>query len=189
METGHWLTLAAMSGGLVAFLGGLMQYRRAQRWKRAEFVANEMKEFKADPLVHNALILLDWNERAVDLFPHEADPQKRSVRVSDQAVADALVPHVARCDFTQLEIALRDTFDRFFDRLERFEYFLEAGLVSSREFAPYLGYWLDILGNQNSGRKPPEVVRAIWGYIDFYYSGVTSLLRRFGYQIRPPAPG
>ena len=57
IETAHWLTLAAMTGGLVAFLGGLMQYRRAQRWKRAEFVANEMKEFKADPMVHNALLL------------------------------------------------------------------------------------------------------------------------------------
>ena len=69
MDTGNWITLAAMSGGLIAFLAGLTQYRRAQRWKRAEFVAGEMKEFKADPWVRNALLLLDWNERAIDLFP------------------------------------------------------------------------------------------------------------------------
>jgi hypothetical protein len=42
-----------------------------------------------------------------------------------------------------------------FDRLERFEYFLEAGLVSSKEFTPYLGYWLNILGNENNDRKSP----------------------------------
>ena len=185
METGNWFTLAALSGGCLAFLAGLVQYRHAQRWKRAEFVANEMKEFKADSLVRNALLLLDWNERAIELFPHEANPDKRSVRIEDRVIARALVPHLARCDFAPVEIALRDIFDRFFDRLERFEYFLEAGLVSSRQFAPYLRYWLDILGNENSGRKSPEVVRAIWGYIDFYYAGVTSLLRRFGYHIRP----
>jgi hypothetical protein len=186
METGNWLTLAALSGGCLAFLAGLVQYRHAQRWKRAEFVANEMKEFKADTLVRNALLLLDWNERAIELFPHEANAEKRSVRIEDPVIARALVPHLARSDFGPVEIALRDIFDRFFDRLERFEYFLEAGLVSSRQFEPYLRYWLDILGNENSGRKSPEVVHAIWGYIDFYYSGVTSLLRRFGYEIRPP---
>jgi len=185
METGNWITLAAMIGGLIAFLAGLMQYRRAQRWKRAEFVAGEMKEFKADPWVRNALLLLDWNERAVDLFPHESDPAKRSVRVEDALIAHALVPHTSRSEFSPVEIALRDTFDRFFDRLERFEYFLEAGLVSSKEFAPYLRYWLDILGNEHSGRKSPAVVQAIWAYIDFYYSEVGSLLRRFGYRIRP----
>jgi hypothetical protein len=187
METGVWVTLAAMSGGLFAFLAGLMQYRQAQRWKRAELVANEMKEFKADPMVRNALLLLDWNERSVDLFPHEAEPHKRSVRIEDRAIAAALVPHITRCDFSPVEIALRDAFDHFFDRLERCEYFLEAGLVSRQEFAPYLTYWLDILGNEKSGRKPPEVVRALWVYIDFYYAGVTSLLRRFGYKIRPRA--
>src|ERR1041385_5454237 len=93
MEPGNWLTLAAMCGGFGAFLGGLMQYRRAQRWKRAEFVANEMKDFKADSMVRNALLLLDWNERAVLLFPDEADPEKRSVRIEDRAIAEALVPH------------------------------------------------------------------------------------------------
>jgi hypothetical protein len=186
METHHWVTLAATVGGLLAFLGGLMQYRRTQRWKRAEFVAGEMKEFKADPMVHNALLLLDWNERAIELLPNEADVNKRSVRIEDRAIAAALVPHVRRSDFSPLEIALRDTFDRLFDRLERFEYFLEAGLVSSKEFAPYLTYWLDILGNDNNGRKSPETVRAIWVYIDFYYSGVSRLLRRFGYKVRPP---
>jgi len=188
METGNWITLAAMSGALIAFLAGLMQYRRAQRWKRAEFVAGEMKEFKADPWVRNALLLLDWNERAIDLFLHESDPAKRSVRVEDAMIAHALVPHTIRSEFSQVEIALRDTFDRFFDRLERFEYFMEAGLVSSKEFAPYLRYWLDILGNENSGRKSPPVVQAIWAYIDFYYSEVSSLLRRFGYRIRPRKP-
>jgi len=148
-------------------------------------VANEMKEFKQDPLVHNALLLLDWNERDVGLFPNEANVDQHSLRIEDRAIAAALVPHVLRSDFSQTEIALRDTFDRLFDRLERFEYFMEAGLVSSKEFAPYLRYWLDILGNEHSGRKSPEVVRAIWDYIGFYYSGVSRLLRRFGYRIRP----
>jgi hypothetical protein len=42
-ETSNWLTVAAMSGGLLAFRAGLAPFRHAQRWKRAEFVANEWK--------------------------------------------------------------------------------------------------------------------------------------------------
>ncbi len=189
MDPAIWISLAAVAGGTAAFITGLIQYRQAQRWKRAEFVANEIKEFKADPVIHNALLLLDWNEQAIELFPDEADAAKRSVRVEDGIIAAALVPHMIRGSFTPTEIALRDTFDRLFDRLERFEYFIQAGLVSSQEFEPYLIYWIDILGNENSGRKPPGVVRAFWQYIDFYYSGVVSLLGRYGYDIHPGKRG
>jgi hypothetical protein len=184
MDPGIVISLIALGGGGIAFLVGLLQYRHAQRWKRAEFVANEIKEFKADPSIHNALLMLDWNERAIELFPREVDPTKRSILVDDESLALALVPHTIRCDFTPLEIALRDTFDRLFDRLERFEYFLQAGLVTREEFEPYLIYWLDLLGNENNGRKAPVVVRAIWRYVEFYYAGVTNLLGRYGYDIR-----
>jgi len=189
VDPGIWISLVAVAGGAAAFITGLVQYRQAQRWKRAEFVANELKEFKADPVIHNALLLLDWNEQAIELFPQEKEPAKRNVRVEDGILAAALVPHLIRGAFSATEIALRDTFDRLFDRLERFEYFIQAGLVSSQEFEPYLIYWIDILGNENSGRKPPGVVRAFWQYIDFYYSGVVSLLGRYGYDVRPSKSG
>ena len=56
-----WIGWAGILVAIVGFAIGLMQYREAQRWKVAEFVANEFKEFEADPVVSNALTLIDWN--------------------------------------------------------------------------------------------------------------------------------
>jgi len=192
METRDWVALGTAAAAFVAFLAGLVQYRHAQRWKRSEFVAREVKEFKGDPAVRNALLMLDWNERHVELFPQEPDPAKRSALVTDELLAHALAPlpdkAAARLhdEFKREEVAIRAAFDELFDALERFEYFIQAGLVSRREFDPYLRYWIDLLGDRAGRRKPPAVVDALWAYIGAYsYSGVQKLLRRYGYDIRP----
>jgi uncharacterized protein YaeQ len=60
------------SGSVIVFLTGLSTYRRtelwkradaqnAEKWKQAEFAANQMKEFFANPRVQRALILIDWD--------------------------------------------------------------------------------------------------------------------------------
>jgi hypothetical protein len=63
-----YLKIMALLGASIAFGVGLFQYRRAQRWKRAEFLANEMKEFFATPRVQKALLLIDWGRRRVQLL-------------------------------------------------------------------------------------------------------------------------
>jgi hypothetical protein len=192
METRDWVALGTAAAAFVAFLAGLVQYRHAQRWKRSELVAKEVKEFKSDPAVRNALFMLDWNEGYVELFPQEPDPAKRSALVTDALLGHALAPlpdkAAARLhdEFKREEVAIRAAFDELFDALERFEYFIQAGLVSRREFDPYLRYWVDLLGDRSGRRKPPAVLDALWAYIDFYsYSGVQKLLRRYGYDVRP----
>jgi hypothetical protein len=42
------LKMAALLGASAAFMVGLIQYRKAQRWKRMEWVAKEMDVFFAD---------------------------------------------------------------------------------------------------------------------------------------------
>jgi hypothetical protein len=192
MDTREWVALGTAAAAFVAFLGGLIQYRHAQRWKRYEFVAKEIKDFKADPAVHNALLMLDWNERYIELFPDEPDPARRKALVTDALLAHALTPladkSAARLheEFKNEEIAIRAAFDRLFDALERFEYFIQAGLVQRSEFDPYLRYWIDLIGHREGTRKPPEVLDNLWAYVDSYsYSGVQKLLRRYGYNIRP----
>ena len=39
------LKAVALVGAAVAFVVSLLQYRKAQQWKRAEWVAREMKAF------------------------------------------------------------------------------------------------------------------------------------------------
>jgi hypothetical protein len=192
LQLREWIAVGTVVAAAIAFLAGLVQYRHAQRWKRAEFVAKEIKDFKNDPAVRNALLMLDWNERYVELFPTQQDPARRSVLVNDELLGRALAPlpdkSAARLheDFKAEEIAIRAAFDQLFDALERFEYFIQAGLVSRKEFDPYLIYWIEIIGNRRSNRKPPRVLDNLWAYVDSYsYSGVQKLLRHYGYNIRP----
>jgi len=63
-----FLSIAGYLAALAAFAIGLIQYRRADYWKRCEFLAREMKEFFADPKVSLTLIMIDWGVRRVKLF-------------------------------------------------------------------------------------------------------------------------
>ena len=187
MEPGNWIALLGVAAGLIAFANGLFQYARAQRWKRVEFVAKEVKEFESNPACKMAMQMLDWNVRPYELFPDQK-PDKRVVLVADNDLASALVaPEKKPGGFSAKEARIRDIFDQFFDALERFEHFIESGLVTHGEFRPYLVYWIEIVGDKDNDAKPPEVRNSLWRYIDFYgYSGIQKLFRRYGYDIHPP---
>jgi hypothetical protein len=91
------LSILGYLGALGAFAVGLVQYRRADYWKRSEFLAKEMKEYFADPKVMLALTMVDWGERDIQLF----DPPKpgsgsvdSGERTIDRALqCQALRPH------------------------------------------------------------------------------------------------
>jgi hypothetical protein len=172
--------LLALIGASIAFVVGLLQYRKTQRWKRAEWVAQEMKDFFADASVKTALQLLDWGSRRAELFPGRAEPEERFVKVGDDDLAEALADHSNRPGgFTPTEAALRDLFDYFLDRLERINSFVEAGLVSLGDVRPYLDYWA---GHVVSARKDdPKVDRLVQlrRYIRRYgFAGVEALFTR-----------
>jgi hypothetical protein len=82
---------------------------------------------------------------------------------------------------------MRDCFDRMLDGLERFQVFVESGLVSTQELQPYLRYWIRLIGDdQKNPRKEPHVVRRLWVYIDEYgYKRVQKLCLAFGFDITP----
>lgn len=185
----HWIQLVGVLAACAAFASGLWQYRRAQQWKRAEFVASEIKAFEEDETIAKALIMLDHNRRHIQLFPKpkEDDPQNGFVEVTDEVITSALTHHRHRPKgFTAVEIAIRDSFDRLLDRLERFENFIQAGLVSPKEFRPYIVYWVRIMADPDSKRKRPEFYLSSWDYINGYgYAGVQRLFRRYGYDIVP----
>ena len=171
--------------GIFAFSSGLWQYMKAQKWKRAEFVANSINEFDSQEEIQNAKLMLDWNSRVIVLHCI-GFPDGLEFEFDDDLLCKALKPHTEISGFSDNEVAVRDTFDRFFDYLEKFDHFIESGLVNAIEFKPYLRYWLNLIGNENSGRKRPIVIKAIWKYIDYYgYTGVQKLFCRYGYDIHP----
>ena len=185
MEIGNWIGLMGVIAGLIAFLTGLVQYVKGQKWKRAEFVAKEIKEFESDPKNDIAMQMLDWNSREYELFPDEKDPDNRKIDVEDSTLCSALVPHTKKpSGFKPVEVCIRDIFDQFLDAFERFEHFIQSGLVNPDEFKPYLIYWIEIMGDNKSKRKPPEFYKSLWSYIDFYsFTGVQKLFSRYGFDI------
>ncbi len=185
MTTSESISLLGVTIGFGAFISGYFQYIKAQRWKRAEFVAKEMKEFEAKPKVKLAMQLLDWNARKYDIG--SSDGEQDTV-IHDGIIKDALRVHDETSIFTPTEVFIRDVFDGYFDSLERFNHFIESGLVTPEEFKPYLIYWIEILGDINNTRKPRECRAALWSYLVAYgYSGVVKLLARYGFKVASSA--
>ncbi|MCC6382791.1 MAG: hypothetical protein IT304_09785, partial [Dehalococcoidia bacterium] len=177
--------LAAL-GAAAAFAAGVRQYRKSEQWKQAEFVAKLVADFEASPKTGVAFTALDWSARRIDLFPELERPAEEWERVTDDLLVSALRPPNG-VTFSKVEVRLRDAFDHLFSELDRFDIFIEAGLVRAESFKPYLIYWLDILGNPNNGRKPLSLQHAMWRFVDDWgYDGLQRLCRRYGYSIQPP---
>lgn len=72
------LVLLAVAG-LVAFLS----FRSTEKWKRAEFLADEMKEFFGDERVQRVTFFIDWRARRMLLHrdKEEETPVTRELQV------------------------------------------------------------------------------------------------------------
>lgn len=186
MSISDWATLLGVVVSLSLLLNGLFQYAKSQRWKRAEFLAHEMKEFESKPRVRNVMTMLDWTARKIELFPDREGEQKWET-VTDNIVAKALEYHGSRKPqlYSAVEVAIRDSFDDFLDGLERMDTFLKSGLVSVKDLKPYLKYWIDIIGDPEDKRKSKNARDQIWSYLENYgYQGVRDLIRRYGWLMR-----
>ena len=81
------------------FVIAVSTYYRTERWKRAEFLAHEMKEFFAISRVQKAMLLIDWGERRINLL--ENVPEEKAVLPVNRAMqVRGLRPHImVRGDF------------------------------------------------------------------------------------------
>lgn len=185
---------------LLTFMFGIHQYGVAQQWKRAEFVAKQIKEFEDDTVVRNAMLMLDWNERKIafsDCTIERVTEDFLKVCLISGGNLDEMRSNLEELkkrqgltqeqpqEFTIEEAAVRDAFSRFLDYLERFENFIKAGLVSEEEFKPYLVYWLKIIARKDKKPiKSLEFHQSLWDFIDSYgYTGVRNLLKRYDCNI------
>ena len=199
---GGWINPQVISTvvAVIAFLMALHQWRTAQQWKRAEFVASEVKDAFADPSVRTALYLLDWNARYYDLREKEDGPTElKKVLINDQMLTRALRIHwegesgegvqKGKAGFTQTEEWIRVVFDDFLGRLQRFAHFKEAELISNDDILPYWRYWLQVMTIPEPHRKSGEVLEAIWRYVYAYgYGDVITLVTDLGFDLNPFLP-
>jgi hypothetical protein len=90
---GNAVKVLAALGGFIGFLTAVSTYLRTERWKRAEFLAHEMKEFFTTPRVQTALLLIDWGSRRIKLLEN-VPPESAFVVVDRDMQSRGLLPHV-----------------------------------------------------------------------------------------------
>jgi hypothetical protein len=173
------ITICGYILGTGAFIIGLWQYRKGQKWKRAEFVADLIEKFESQPKVKNTMMMLDWNSRDIK-FQDQDEP----LFIEDSMLGKALAIQTPTSNFADAEVEIRDAFDEYLDGLVRFEHYIEIGLLNEKELRPFLIYWIKLIGDKDANRKPHEVTECIWRFINGYgYEGVQKLCKMYGYDI------
>ncbi len=177
-----FIDLTAVVISLSLLLKGIYEYTKAQRWKRAEFVSKEIKEFFSDADVRRALIMLDWNRNVIELLPNEIEG-KTKLAFEDSLLESALGTHKEGRTFSFEDAVIKKIFDNFFDKLIIFSNYIKAGLITVPDIRPYLSYWIEILSDDNNGRKNEALRKQIWKYIHEYgYVEVKQLCEAFGFK-------
>jgi len=174
--------------GVIVALGvsikGIAEYRKAYRWKKAEFLAQEVKSFRQDADVKKVLLLLDWTNMPIQ-FPENGTSEKREVICTDDLLCSSLIPS-DDVEFNDDETAVRLLFDQYLDKLGMFERYIQAKLITIDDIRPYLQYWIDAMckSNKNGGRKEQKVIEQLWGFIDKYkFGSVRTLCEEFGHRM------
>jgi hypothetical protein len=199
------VSILGFGGTITALAFGFRQYARAEKWKRSEFVAKEIKEFESDATVRNALQMIDWGERRINLFLVQNPTDADYIKITREDQWRALLPHRLKpeypslsvlqkgskelhdCEirFTPVEAKIRDTYDSFLGYFERFANFIKSDLVTANEFKSYIGYWIDSIAAGDSANDDAWRC-ALLTYINYYnYSGVKYLFKSYDLNIEP----
>lgn len=165
-------------GTLAIFSLGLWQYRRAETWKKSEFIAKLYKEFVEDAACQRAMWMIDWHSRPIN-FGTEAHPD--IVDYDEGLLPGALRTTDNKRKFTETEMKIRDTFDSFFNYIDQFERAMQNNLVQPEQVFPYFEYWIEMLAGKR--HMTAEARTCVMGYIDGYgFKDVRSFLDRWPRQ-------
>lgn len=123
------LKIGGAIGGLFLFFRGFIEYRKANRTKRAEFLDKMINEFNA-PEKKVAIGLLDD-------FGYNGEHGFCAVRL-DEVLRDHTKQPIANL----VEVDCRKSFDALLDFYTRLSYYIQNDLMSSRELI-YFRYYLE----------------------------------------------
>jgi hypothetical protein len=138
----------------------------AHRWKRTEYAHISIRKFMDDPVIKNAMLIMDWQERIVVLPEEQATfLGEKKFTYREDALPDALS---VKSSFSLEETLIRDTFDAFFTGIEQFHDLVEAGVMRHADFKPYLAYWAQLLSGKVA-HKNSATLAAIDGYVAEYF--------------------
>lgn len=179
MDTKELISLIGLFIGIAGFLIGMSRYEKAQKWKKAEFAAQQLEKLSNDPVLELATIMLDWEGRKVtipDKYKHFTEEYTfvHSWAHMKKAMVGSLVPENGQYDFDWQDVLYRDTFDYFFSYLERIDHFIDSNLISTEDVKP-IEYWLEQINKSkfNNDSVFSEYIKY------FEYTGVNDLMKKF----------
>jgi hypothetical protein len=186
---GTFLTAAGLLFAGDQVRRGVQQYKREQKWKRKDYAAREYDRLVNEPRTGLPLQMLDWDKRSLPLLT-DRDGKPVLVAVDRKMLGRALIPHKFkfRPVWGREEAIIRDMFDALLERLGSFEIMIAERLIEQTDLAPYLNYWISLIGDPKK-RSRPDVIHILWLYIEEYeFTLVPKLVKRFRYTIKVP-PG
>ena len=178
------LKIGAFLVSIVLLLKGILEYKKAQNWKKSEFVSKEIKELLNDFEIKRALVLLDWNANNLSLADNEIENLKYFY-FTDELIYNSLKTHRELSNFSDKEVVIKKIFDNFFDRIGWFDIYIQTGLIETKDIKPYLIYWINIIADETNERKDNDLREQMWRYIKEYnYIDFISICKKFGFHIR-----
>ena len=169
------MSSVATLGGAIVFAFALLQYHRAENWKRTEFLAKMYKEFADDLMCQRTMCMLDWSPLSLDLG---APGSAHIVKYSYDLLSEVLRAHKDNDHFKKEEVVIRDTFDRFFMYIEQFERAMQNRVVREKHVYPYFRYWVELLNGKRHFTKSETVKE----YLETYgFEDVVRFLDRWNH--------
>ncbi len=167
---------------LITFIKTSLQYSKAQKWKKAEFLAKEIKEFNNDLDVQNAFLMLDWN--VIDITTSKSTVEGIEKFNFNDEIFEKSLKHHSETLFTPEEAVIRLIMDSFLFKLGMFRNYIKSKLITAEDLRPYLIYWVENIGDVNNSRKSKNVRLQLWKYINYYgYESVIELCENYGFNI------
>jgi hypothetical protein len=188
----NWLTnakdIATLLTSLFGFgtlCFGLWSYNNQNKWKRLEFLAQKYKEFEEDPKINNVLWMLDWEKKELP-FRELGSNDAISLEYNTETLVQAFENKES---YTGNEANIRECFDEFLRNLDRFNLYINAGVVNAKDLEPYLEYWLKIIANTQDAKnhKTLDFYKNLWYNFIYKYGFKTEeILKKFNIKSNIP---
>ena len=161
---------------------------RAQRWKQAEYLANEYKVFTENNYVKAASTILDGFSLNLTYLDQEG---KRAVIIFEkEKLKNALTnihinkPNNRAYSTTAELVYIRLCIDSFLFKLGAFQIYLDNKLIEKKMLKPYVIYWIELLMSTEEDIIDNGTKKIIYQYIaDNKIYSVIKLFRTFGFII------
>ena len=173
-------------GAVIAFFIALHQYKKAQKWKRTEFILSYYSNILNSFNVKRGMRMLDWNRIGIPLEDGEIEG-KNNFWFDDDLLRSSLRNHFEMRDtdgFSDKESIVRLVMDEFLEKLGACYPFIKTKLIKKEDITGDIIYWISIIGDVNNKSKDAITRKQLWNYVVAYkYENIISLCKLFGYTI------